>query len=115
MLRPGRTSEYEIGQAVLRFLIQTPEGAATISDIKKHLDRNHRFTPADRERSGTRPNEERWHQQVRNLMCHRRTSGNAISDGLLEYSPRRLAITRLGRDYVERRYGADGEIDLDVG
>lgn len=105
MATADRTSEYQIGQAVLRYLASSPAGTATIAEIKAHLNATYPFTIIDRERSETRPREERWHQQVRNLMCHRQTSGNAICDGLLEHSPRRLAITRLGRLYVERRYG----------
>jgi len=104
---PGsdRTTEYDIGQAVLRYLASIDDGAATVAEIKKHLDENYPFTTSDRERSCTRPQEERWHQQVRNLMSHRWTSGNAIGDGLLDYSPRRLKITKLGHEYIERRYG----------
>jgi hypothetical protein len=101
-----RTTEYEIGQAVLRYLAGIEDGSATIAEIKRHLDRSYPFTTSDRQLSYTRPHEERWHQQVRNLMSHRLTSGNAICDGLLDYSPRRLAITKLGREYLEQRYGA---------
>lgn len=102
--KAGRTTEYEIGQAVLKYLASAEYGSATIIEIKRHLDKHYPFTPVDREHSTTRPGEEVWHQQVRNLTSHRKIAGNAISDGLLEYRPRRLAITDLGRDYLLRRY-----------
>ena len=101
----SRTTEYEIGKAVLKLLAQTPGGTATVNEIKKHLDASYCFTTSDREMSDTRPNEERWHQQVRNLTSHRKTPGNAISDGLLAYSPRRLTITDMGRKYLAQRFG----------
>jgi hypothetical protein len=107
MLSSHRTTEYEIGQAVLRYLASIDGGVATIAEIKRHLDKYYPFTTSDRQRSWTRPQEERWHQQVRNLMSHRHTSGNAICDGLLEYSPRCLKITKLGLEYIERRYGME--------
>lgn len=99
-----RTTEYEIGKAVLMFLAQTPGGTATIKEIKAFLDASYPLTVSDREMSETRPNEERWHQQVRNLTSHRKTPGNAISDGLLAYSPRRLTITDMGRKYLTQRF-----------
>lgn len=107
MPRSGRTTEYDIGQAVLKYLANIKDGVATIREIKIHLETSFPFTPSDRERSLTRPQEERWHQQVRNLMSHRRTCGNAICDGLLMCSPGRLQITVLGREYIEWRYGND--------
>lgn len=112
MGQSDRTTEYQIGQAVLLYLASAAEGVATISEIKAYLSATYPFTPADRECSPTRPREERWEQQVRNLMCHRWSSGNAICDGLLAHSPKSLAITRLGRDYVKQRYG-DQRLDID--
>ena len=100
----NRTTEYEIGKAVLKFLADCTDGTATINEVKKHLDVSHPFSKSDREISDTRPKEERWHQQVRNLTSHRKTPGNAISDGLLDYSPGRLTITKLGREYLTRRF-----------
>lgn len=103
--KEGRSTEREIGLAVLRYLNTVPSGEATIADIKRHIGKNFALTAADREQSETRPNEEMWEQQVRNLVSHRTTEDNVIADGLLSYRPRRLAITDAGRAYVKRKYG----------
>lgn len=108
-----RTSEYEIGQAVLRYLADREGGVATISEIKHYLDVSYPFTEVDRRRSDTRPNEALWHQQVRNLTSHRKSPGNAISDRLLEYERGRLSITSLGRKYVATRYKSASKADVD--
>jgi hypothetical protein len=101
--KDGRTTEGEIAEAVLRYLINVPSGEATIADIKRHLTRSFRFTEADKEQSQTRNNEVMWEQLVRNIVSHRNSDGNYIHDGLLAYRPRRLAITDAGRNYVKRR------------
>lgn len=101
----GRTTEHEIGIAVVRYLASTQFGEATIYEIKRYLSKSFPFTPGDRELSDTRPNEQMWEQQVRNLVSHRTSNDNVIGDGLLSYRPRRLAITDAGRGYVKRKYG----------
>lgn len=101
--KDGRSTEQEIGLAVLKYLFNLPGGDATIASIKKHLRANFRFTDADREQSETRPNEEMWEQQVRNLVSHRTAEGNIINDGLIAYSPNHLAITEAGESYAKRK------------
>ena len=101
--KDGRTTEGEIAEAVLRYLVNVPSGEATIAEIKRHLRRNFPFTEADREQSPTRDNEVMWEQLVRNIVSHRGSDGNYIHDGLLEYRPRRLAITDAGRNYLKRK------------
>jgi hypothetical protein len=103
--KAGRTTEQEIGLAVVRYLAATLTGGASIYEIKRHLNKNFPFTPADREQSETRPNEEMWEQQVRNLVSHRKSNDNVIGDGLVEYRPRRLAITDAGRNFAKRKFG----------
>lgn len=98
-----RTTEQEIGQAVLRYLHGLPGGEATIAEIKRNLRRNFQFTEADREISETRGNEEMWEQQVRNLVSHRTTDDNVIGGGLMTYSPRRLRISDAGTAYLKRK------------
>lgn len=101
--KDGRITEQEIGLAVLKYLFNLHGGAASIASIKRHLRANFRFTDADREQSQTRRNEEMWEQQVRNLVSHRTAEGNVINDGLIAYSPRRLAITDAGASYARRK------------
>lgn len=99
----GRTSESEIAEAVLSYLVGLPSGEATIADIKRHLRRSFNFTAADKEQSPTRTNEQMWEQLVRNIVSHRNSDGNYIHDRLLEYRPRRLAITDAGRNCIKRK------------
>jgi len=100
--KDGRSTEQEIGKAVLRYLGSIPKGEATILEIKRHLAKHFPLTAADQEQSETRPNEEMWEQQVRNLVSHRTSADNLINDGLLSYRPRRLAITDAGRLWLKR-------------
>jgi hypothetical protein len=46
--RAGRTTEQEIGEAVVQYLAATSSGEATIYEIKRHLNKVHPFTDADR-------------------------------------------------------------------
>lgn len=101
--KDGRTTEQEIGLAVLKYLFNLHGGQASIASIKKHLRANFKFTQADQEQSDTRPNEEMWEQQVRNLVSHRTADGNIINDGLIAYSPRRLEITNAGKAWAKRK------------
>lgn len=102
-IKDGRTTEQEIGLAVLKYLFNLHGGEASIASIKNHLRQGFQFTAADQEQSDTRPNEEMWEQQVRNLVSHRTAEGNIIDDGLIAYSPRRLAITDAGKSYAKRK------------
>lgn len=101
--KDGRSTEQEIGQAVLKYLFNLPGGEADIASIKKHLRANYPFTDADSEPSDTRNNEEVWEQQVRNLVSHRGTDGNVINDGLIDYLPDSLTITDAGAAYAKRK------------
>ncbi len=101
--KDGRSTEQEIGQAVLRYLYDRPGGQAEIVEIKAHIRKNFPLTEADREQSDTRPNEEMWEQQVRNLVSHRNTEDNVINDGLIAYSPGNLEITDAGAAYLKRK------------
>lgn len=103
--KDGRSTEQEIGLAVLRYLYGLSGGEATIAEIKRHLAKHFPLTEADRQQSETRPNEQMWEQQVRNLVSHRTSAENLISDGLLDYRPRRLAITEAGARYAKRKWG----------
>jgi hypothetical protein len=101
--KAGRSSEHDIAIAVLRYLATIPHGEATTDEIKAHIPNFIDFTGADMEVSGTRPNEMVWEQQVRNIVSHRKTDGNAICDGLIAYKPGRMAITDAGRYWLSKR------------
>lgn len=93
----ARTTEAEIGKAVLRILKDQPNGEASIPRLKRELPDYIKLTPEDCAPSPTRKNEEVWEQQVRNLVSHRNTPGNIIAEGYAEYRPRWLKITEAGR------------------
>lgn len=92
-----RTTEAEIGKAVLRILKDQPSGEASIPRLKRELPKYIKLTQDDCAASPTRNGEEVWEQQVRNLVSHRRTAGNIIAEGYATYRPRWLKITDLGR------------------
>jgi hypothetical protein len=106
--RRGRVTEHEVAAAVLRYLSDNYDGEATIEQIVEGLPTHIALDERDRRPSLTRPNEELWEQQVRNIVSHRNTPGNAICEGLLEYLPRgddrhgRLRITGKGRMAQQR-------------
>jgi len=53
----------------------------------------------------TRSGESMWEQQVRNLVSHRTTEGNIIAEGLADYRPGRLTITKAGELHVQHNAG----------
>jgi hypothetical protein len=98
--RFGRKTEAQVSRAVLSVLASLEGGEATIRQLKERLPDVLELSDEDRTPSLTRPGEELWEQQVRNIVSHRDSSGNFIHDGLLDYSPRRLAITLVGREML---------------
>lgn len=87
MPKDGRVTEHEVAEAVIGYLADRG-GEATIADLVESLPGYLSLTDADRQQSDTRPGEELWEQQVRNIISHRNTPGNAIHDGKLEYLPK---------------------------
>ncbi len=92
----ARVTEVLISKAVVKYLVGINGHSATIHQIKKSLPNYINLSPEDREQSETRPNEEMWEQQVRNIVSHRTTPGNYICEGRLAYTPRRLSLTPAG-------------------
>jgi hypothetical protein len=92
-----RVTEVDVGNAVLEILASTPGGEASIRLLKQELPKHLRLSHEDRRPSLTRDGEELWEQQVRNLVSHRKSTGNVIAEGYVSYRPRRLAITDRGR------------------
>ena len=83
--------ETEIANAVEHYLYDAG-GKASIAQIRRNLPFYITLTDADRVPSTTRPREEMWEQQVRNIVCHRDTAGNAVNVGKLKYTPRHLSL-----------------------
>lgn len=93
MSNVSRTRESDFYDAVEAVLIDAG-GSATISYVRRKLRRYLNLTRADREPSPTRPGEELWEQQVRNIVCHRDCDGNPIKLGRFLYSRSRLSLPR---------------------
>ena len=91
MTYSNRTSEDEIALATERYL-RDAGGSATIGQIRRALPQYIELGANDRQPSTTRPGEELWEQQVRNLVCHRDSEGNPVNSGRLRYTPRRLTL-----------------------
>lgn len=91
-----RTTEVQIGKAVLQILKAQATGEASIFTLKRELPAYLKLTADDRAPSPTRKGEEVWEQQVRNLVSHRNTPGNIIAEGYATYRPRWLKITPAG-------------------
>ena len=91
MGQAARNRESEIADAVANYL-EDAGGVATIAQIRRALPFYVELTDADRQPSFSRPGEEIWEQQVRNIVCHRFSEGNAVKGGVLAYLPRRLIL-----------------------
>jgi hypothetical protein len=85
------SDETRFASAVERYLFDAG-GEATITQIRRAIPFYIKLTEQDRRPSRTRPGEEMWEQLVRNIVCHRKSQGNAVNAGALKYKPRRLAL-----------------------
>lgn len=93
----GRVSESEVALSTMQYLNTVNGLEAPIDRIVKALPSYLTLNDADRAISETRPNEEMWEQQVRNIVSHKLAAGNAIYDGYLEHvTPARLRLTEAG-------------------
>jgi glycine cleavage system pyridoxal-binding protein P len=81
----AKTSEPELGRAMMLVLAGEPNGEATVRTLIKKLPDHIALTPEDHEQSDTRPNEEMWEQRVRNSKSHDKTPGNVIGEGYVEH------------------------------
>ena len=95
-----RASETDVEIAVVKYLSGLAGHSATIRQIKRALPDFLNLSDADRRKSETRPNEELWEQQVRNIVSHRNTPGNFIFEGRLEHTPGRLTLSASGNIYA---------------
>ena len=87
----SRTHEPDLYDAIETILIDAG-GSASTTYIRKRITKYINLSPADRRQSVTRPGEEIWEQQVRNVVCHRNCDSNPIKVGRFVYSGRRLSL-----------------------
>lgn len=100
--KSGRISEAEVALATMQFLRSQPGHEASIDEIVSALPGYLMLGADDQAQSATRPNEQMWEQQVRNIVSHKAASGNAIHDGYLEHvPPGRLRLTSAGETHLK--------------
>lgn len=78
-----RITEAEVADAVVEVLQEMPGERATIAELHHEIPLRIALSMADLVQSPTRPNEAIWMQQVRNIVSHRNSPGNAIYENRL--------------------------------
>ena len=97
----GRTTEFEVSVAILRYLSTQPDGCASLEEIRMAIPYYIPLTRGDLEYSTTRPGEQLWEQLVRNIQSHHTSPNNFIRLGYLEHVPGGgYGITQEGREYL---------------
>lgn len=91
MTNSHRTRESDFFDAVETILQDIGEDAA-ITQIRRKIPAYIKLSSADRTQSPTRPGEQLWEQQVRNIICHRDCEGSPIKAGRFIYHKRRLSL-----------------------
>lgn len=105
----GRSTEKQIADAVLKYLVQKPDGEATLVEIKGAIPELVPLTKADWTQSLSRESEALWEQQIRNIVSHRATPGNYINQGLLSYKRSgTLKLTDAGKRHLQGAEGFEG-------
>ena len=99
--KSGRTTEYEMSLAVLRYLRHQPDGEASQEELRAAIPYYIDLTDGDLEDSPSRPGEQRWEQIIRNIQSHHVNPRNFINLGYLEHVPGGgLRITPEGREFT---------------
>lgn len=96
MHNPSRIHEADLYDAVEAVLVEVG-GSATISYVRRKIPKYVKLSACDCAPSPTRPGEQLWEQQVRNIVCHRDCNGNPIKEGRFRYSKRRLTLAKLSQ------------------
>ncbi|UTW52773.1 hypothetical protein KFF05_05270 [bacterium SCSIO 12827] len=101
---PNRVTETEVGIGILQVAAASPDGIATFYRLKREIPKYLKLSPGDKVQSTTRPNEEMWEQQIRNIKSHSDSEGNIICEGYAKHLKRRgYQITDSGRRLLKRR------------
>ena len=94
----ARVTENEVAYAIVQIAKGMHDGVATFNRCRREVPDHLRLSAADRATSKTRPNEEMWEQQIRNIKSHSEAPGNYICEGYLEHVPKRgYRVTEAGR------------------
>jgi hypothetical protein len=94
----ARVTENEVAFAIVQIAKTQPNGVVTFHRCRKEIPDHLNLSVADRAGSKTRPNEEMWEQQIRNIQSHHNAPGNYINEGYLEHVPKvGYRVTDAGR------------------
>ena len=85
---PNRVTENEVAYAIVQIAKTAPSSTVSFSRCKKEVPDYLKLSAADQAVSQTRPNEQMWEQQIRNIKSHSDTPGNYICEGYLKHIPR---------------------------
>ena len=92
-----RITEAEIADAVEAALADMPKGEASFAELFEIVPQYVNLSRADLAQSKSRPSEQLWVQQVRNIVAHQGSEGNAIYEGRLKQIPAGIALVRRRR------------------
>ena len=84
----NRVTENEVAFAIIQIAKTAPNGVVSFARCKKEVPNYLNLSDADRAVSKTRPNEEMWEQQIRNIKSHSKDEGNYICEGYLKHVPK---------------------------
>lgn len=84
----NRVTENEVAYAIVQIAKTAPSNRVSFSRCKKEVPNYLKLSSADQAVSVTRPNEQMWEQQIRNIKSHSGTPGNYICEGYLIHIPR---------------------------
>jgi hypothetical protein len=98
----NRTSEIVMRVAALQVAAGSPDGKATMTQIKNEVHKYVDLTPEDRLPSKTRPNEAMYQQIVGNIVSHRQSRNNIFALGWATYTGDGIQITEAGRHYLKK-------------
>ena len=96
--QPNRVTENEVAFAIVQIAKTAPNGIVSFSRCRKEVPDHLSLSADDHRQSTTRPNEEMWEQQIRNIKSHYEQEGNHICEGYLEHVPKvGYRVTDAGR------------------
>jgi hypothetical protein len=100
----SRVTETDIAEATLRIAAEELDGIARFRHLKRKIPQYLPLSIHNKIKSKTRPGEEMWEQQIRNIKSHHASPGNYIADGYLQHVPGvGYRITDRGRLRIDHR------------
>jgi hypothetical protein len=96
--KQNRVTEAEVAFAIVQIAKTAPNGIVSFARCRREVPNYLTLSADDHAQSPTRPNEEMWEQQIRNIKSHYDQEGNYICEGYLQHVPRvGYQVTDAGR------------------